>query len=366
MAQYFTVSDVPAEEIELETPANYTNILSKKDKSFFFVQGSPLSKEAYMDGSNSFVNTAIKAYCHHHNLTIRPDDVWIAICNQFSNYVNANSEKLRSKFVDFKDKKTLTVYTQGCMMTGNYNAICDEMASQIADNIKDSNVRDWLTPNFTTTTNVDRMAAIISLMATMKSFFNYQVFFECNLPGVTLLGTPNDWMDIRKRADKLLEYELENMEITKWTKMLFPVLDKLVKTSKLIAENKKDLIDKNWWNRIANYFGGGSGPSYASGWITVFCVFNNDGKYQATNFNRDSYVYNEIMNKYEERIEIQEWPIIDTNNIPYGYVCAPVYINDNGAEYNTKLIAGHIFAECLNDTTIAPKIDWVLFAESKK
>jgi len=34
--------------------------------------------------TNGFVNTAITAYSQHHDLVIRPDDVWITILTQFN------------------------------------------------------------------------------------------------------------------------------------------------------------------------------------------------------------------------------------------------------------------------------------------
>eukprot|EP01112_Ceratiomyxa_fruticulosa_P004269 TRINITY_DN1473_c0_g1_i4.p1 TRINITY_DN1473_c0_g1~~TRINITY_DN1473_c0_g1_i4.p1 ORF type:complete len:198 (+),score=45.84 TRINITY_DN1473_c0_g1_i4:235-828(+) len=61
-----------------------------------FIQGSTGvngSKKTYSLGQNSFANAAMAAYANHHNLVIRPDDVWIAIMTQFSFYVNANSEE---------------------------------------------------------------------------------------------------------------------------------------------------------------------------------------------------------------------------------------------------------------------------------
>eukprot|EP00957_Ditylum_brightwellii_P024538 1852407-Ditylum_brightwellii.AAC.1 len=47
------------------------------------------------------VSAIMDAYNHHHNLILRPDDVWQAILTQFSFYVNANAEELRDRFVDF-------------------------------------------------------------------------------------------------------------------------------------------------------------------------------------------------------------------------------------------------------------------------
>src|SRR3989338_1310009 len=102
---------------------------------------------------NSFVHAAFSAYNRHHNLVISPDDVWLAIMTQFSFYLNKNAEELRSKFVYFEGKKELTVYGRGTLFTAGYEELCMEMTTQIAKSIKDPTVREWVIPEFSTTTN---------------------------------------------------------------------------------------------------------------------------------------------------------------------------------------------------------------------
>lgn len=62
---------------------------------------------------NGFVDSCISAYGGHHNLVIRPDDVWLAILVQFNFYVNGHAEELRDKFVAHKGKKELKVEVTG-------------------------------------------------------------------------------------------------------------------------------------------------------------------------------------------------------------------------------------------------------------
>ena len=51
----------------------------------------------------------LRAYQNHYPITISPDIVRLLICQGPSQYVNNNSEELRSMFVDFEGKKMLTV-----------------------------------------------------------------------------------------------------------------------------------------------------------------------------------------------------------------------------------------------------------------
>ncbi|KAL0479876.1 hypothetical protein AKO1_007360 [Acrasis kona] len=290
--------------------------------------------------THSFVMAAFKCYSNHHFLVLKPDDVWIAITTQFSNYVNKHGEELRSKFVDFEGKKELVVSGLGNLKTANYESLCLKLQGEIAKNIKDPSIADWVVPSFSTTTNTDKVVGSIVLMSTTKTYFDYKFMLLCNLPGVTLLGNEQDWINLRNKADRLLEFDL-NGELKKWSNLLLPVLDKLV-------EARKGNPDKEWWNKIANRKGGGSGPSYLSGWITTFCVFDNDGSWRGDN--------------KEIRGASSEWPIIDMSEVQRGFVTVPITVDDNGKEYKTEMYAGHMASKVLDDeVSIAPSLGWALF-----
>lgn len=60
-----------------------------------------------------FLFTVMQTYNEHHNLVIRPDDVWLTVLLQFNTYVNQNVEELCYKFVAHEGKKTVKLYTDG-------------------------------------------------------------------------------------------------------------------------------------------------------------------------------------------------------------------------------------------------------------
>ena len=60
--------------------------------------------------SNGLVHALEAAYSNHRPLVLRPDDVWHAILTQLSIYVNKNSERLRSTFVEHKGQKMCAIY----------------------------------------------------------------------------------------------------------------------------------------------------------------------------------------------------------------------------------------------------------------
>lgn len=220
--------------------------------------------------SNGFVRTVVDAYNNHHNLIIRPDDIWAAIMTQFSFYINKNAEEFRGKFVDFEGKKELDVSVAGSLRTAPYDTLVKLMAKKIDKNLVDPQVKQWILPNFSTTTDNDLVTVGIVFMASMKKYFNYGFSLSCGIPYITLKGTTEDWKNIYTRLGKLKEYKLE-----KWYDMLEPILEQFVNA-------KQGKVDLEFWQRIAHYEPGGSGPSQISGWITTFCVFDEQGNWQST------------------------------------------------------------------------------------
>ncbi|OQR96725.1 CDP-alcohol phosphatidyltransferase [Thraustotheca clavata] len=289
---------------------------------------------------NGFVNGVVDAYNQHLNLIIRPDDVWLAIMTQFGLYVNGNAEVLRSKFVQHEGKKELEVVTGGTLHTVDFGALAIQMVDQMNANLNDPTLGEWILPGFSTTTVHDTIVGSIVMMASMKKYFSYKMSLRCGIPEVALLGTVQDWENIRSRVDTLRAY---GEKMIKWVDMLSGVLDQFVMAA-------KGTEDTEFWQRICHHIGGGSGPRYISGWISVFCVFNEDGQWQG---NRKR-----VKSQGEETVS--DFPIVNTNNIPPGYLTVDVKIDDNGVEHKGFMFAGHLTYEVKQRNTIAPYLSWAI------
>ena len=151
----------------------------KKDHPQIVQLSAPRDQLVYI-APKGLVDVATIAYNKHHDLVWRPDDVWQAILTQFSLYVTHNSEKLRDRFVDFKGKRQLEIEAFGTLFTVDFGNLARRMVDeQIVKNIKDPSIADWLIPKFTTTTENDRIVASISMMATLQSYFEYEVDVCC-------------------------------------------------------------------------------------------------------------------------------------------------------------------------------------------
>ncbi|KAK0104379.1 hypothetical protein ONS95_004673 [Cadophora gregata] len=214
---------------------------------------------------NGFVDGAVAAYNQHYHLTLRPDDIWIAILAQLNIYINAHAEELRSMFVDHagagvqKPLKILDLSDiKGSSKFGvDWGKFSFKMGKMIAENIKDPSLREWILPCFGTTTKVDQAVASIMMMATLQKFFSYGCDVCCGLPSVTLLGEKGDWERLAEKAERLVTF---GGEAETWYGLLKPVLARFVKS---FDEPESEEI-KDFWQKIAHYSGGGSGPSYLS------------------------------------------------------------------------------------------------------
>ncbi|KAJ7758327.1 hypothetical protein B0H16DRAFT_1370536 [Mycena metata] len=223
---------------------------------------------------NGFVNTIVAAYSQHHNLILRPDDVWIAILTQFNFYINANAELLRANFVAHEGKIQLRIEAD-IFEGSDFGGLAREMVDLIHQNVVDPTLRPWVLPDFSTTTMNDTTVSSILMMATLKSYFEY--FCDpvtCGIPRVTLEGEKRDWENILQRLEKLKEYGLETIA---WYHLLVPVISRFV--SAFNDPDGKSNIE--FWQKVVNVDEGCNPPSDTtySGWITAFCVFDDKGKW---------------------------------------------------------------------------------------
>lgn len=308
------------------------------------IMGNLESEHERVGNRNGFVGAITEAYNHHHNLTLRPDDVWMAIMTQFSFYLEKYGEDLRAKFVDHEGKKELKVTAYGSLFHAPYDEMARMMSTKIAENIKDPSVRDWVLPNFTTTTLADKVVGSVVLMASMKKFFSYKMRLMCGIPNVTLLGTVDDWKQIVERARRLIEFDKEG-KMVEWSQLLLPVLGQFVRS----AEGNPDI---DWWQHVCSYFSQGSGTEYLSGWITVFCVFKDNGEWVGSSLTREG--------KYSSACSYapKGWPLLDTNDLPPGIVNVDVLVDDNGTEYQCEMTAGHRSFDVKEHLSIQPRLEW--------
>lgn len=329
--------------------------------------------------NNGFLQGIITAYNGHHNLVIRPDDVWIAILSQFNLYVNANAEALRSKFVSHQGKEKITVR---CVAPSRYDVdykwMADEMTKQMKDKAVDPELHGFIIPNFSTTTPVDTTIGCVMMMSTLQKYFSYETVLMCGIPSVTLLGTKQDYEDIYRRLDKLDSF---GEEPRVFAALLRPVIREFVEAFNSASAQ----ANLEFWSRICHYRAGGSGPSYLSGWATAFCVWGKKGNWQGPKLETFASPISEEERLESERYYVSDglgfsfsappalffgdlrFPVVELSKIPNGYCEVDVRIDEFGTEYECMMVAGHVgfVVSGERSDTIQPSPQWFLFEKEE-
>ncbi|KAL2760369.1 hypothetical protein ACRALDRAFT_1021798, partial [Sodiomyces alcalophilus JCM 7366] len=225
---------------------------------------------------NGLVHTCLDAYNRHHRLVLRPDDIWIAIVTQFSFYVNKHAEEMRSFFVAHEGKQSLTIIERDQKRI-NFAKLTARMADFVQECVLDKELQEWMVPNFSTTTEVDTLVCSAAMLGAMKHYFDYRFKLACGIPSVTLLGDVSDWRSILDRLSKLTSFGPQHPHLAQWKALLTPVVQNMIDC---FNGGPTEYVAVDFWSKIAHYTGGGSGPTYVSGWITAFCVFSAEGEWQ--------------------------------------------------------------------------------------
>ncbi|KAH8879899.1 hypothetical protein GQ53DRAFT_589678, partial [Thozetella sp. PMI_491] len=267
---------------------------------------------------NGLVHGCIEAYNEHHNLVLRPDDVWLAILTQLSVYVNANAEAMRCNFVTHAGQKDLHIEAE--LANLDHGAMAYHMTKLMSAGMKDQTLRDWILPAFSTTEKTDQTVASIVFMGTMQKYFLYSWGTRCGIPSVTLLGDADDWVEIAQRCAARLGTGAFGPAAERWYRILRPVLAGFIESFR----NPEGSAAQRFWKGIVDkHRPNGSGSVTYSGWITAFCYWNEDGECL-----HDNYGSEEVA--------------LSRSEIPTGFIKVPVTLVDNGKRIATEMIAGSL------------------------
>jgi hypothetical protein len=266
-------------EIEPKTFSQPTTTTSMESftrrQDFFDRQDTVICTEGepghLTSSGNGLMNAILEAYSKHTPLRLRPDDVWIALIISFATFVINHAEQMRRVFVDHEDKKKIEIELSDPPTTlEDWKQIIDTLSAKTDEHIK-GDILEWLTPQFSTTTELDRRIAKVCLLAAMKDFFSYPGCMACGIRQLQLEGGVDDWILLRDKATRFGTFAVE--ELDSWSQLLLPVLDQFIS----LYQNP-DQVDVDFWRRICTSEPlGSSGEEKYTGWFTVFCPFTSKG-----------------------------------------------------------------------------------------
>jgi len=186
-------------------------------------------------------------------------------------------------------------------------------------------------------------------------YFEYVFSIDCGLPSVTLDGTKDDWVKILSRINKLEEYGEEPMA---WAGMLRSILRRFV--GAFDGE-----IDHDFWNQVCHHHPLGSGTTYISGWITAFCVWTCEGRWNGPSLAKNTKPRPDAL-----VLDGVQYPFTDLYNIPVGFCEVDVKLIDNGDQFDSMMVAGHVGSLAEGEDkvldTLRPVAGWFMFIKAGK
>ena len=246
----------------------------------------------------------------------------MTILAQFSAYVNGRSEELRYKIVSFEGQRELEVITGGSIFSVGFDEVAPKFLDLISENINDPTLREWFLPGFSTSTQGDDMNAAAMAMCTLQAYFAYKWGLVCGIPKITLLGTIDDWIILRSKVDRLLEFDdSEQTMSTIWVPILQVIADNFVESAKNGSKN-----NMAFWDSIISHERTPDGCTERidlTGWLSAFTIFNEEGEVYAD-------------------VEKGLWPQLPLADIQHNVATCPVSIDDNGVKYNSTLFVGQM------------------------
>ena len=292
-------------------------------------------------GKDVFFQTIVRAYAEHRPLVLSPDMVWLLISQGFARYVNAHSEELRDQIVNHTEKMDLVVETKKDLIheDPDWEKLIAGFAAQIDEYTK-GDIAKTMTADFTTTGVTERITSQVTLMETVKTYFDYIIHYVgCGIPSITLKGTPEDWQKVLEKTKQLEKYGM-----SKWIKSLKPILTEFVNASQGTPNQafwqgmvKKEDPDKLVGDKVCDL----RTPTILDGWMLKLFPDEN-GK-----------TLDQVLHTHEmpsERVYVDfRYQIIDPDN------------GDVLVDTPMELVAGYIGTEVDTLThALTPKMGWMV------
>jgi hypothetical protein len=156
----------------------------------------------------------------------------------------------------------------------------------------------------------------------------------CGIPSITLLGTREDWANLRAKLDRLPDF---GSEPAKFATRLRPILNRFV----LSFDAPRSEEVTSFWNRIVKgdpSSGSGMPPYKVSGWLMGFFYWDSKGKPKFDN--------HYARPPCEMELDGQCYLSVHVPDIPIGCARAPIKLlnhaehPENGGEYSAIVVAG--------------------------
>lgn len=231
--------------------------------------------------------TISHAYNRHLGLTLRPDDIWLAVAQGFSHYIHSHAKQYRSLILSEKhvQKKGKIPLTAELGTDIDLSQLIPQLYQQATSHMPQESKQPLsFAPQFSTTDMCSQLACMGTTLNAVKSFFRYQMHLSCGFSELILLGTPQDWQDLKAKVQSIFQLlsttALQSGSkdpLQAWQTMLDSVLDKFIETRSATQWTKE--LDDFWGTSLVNQVWGSGGDchTYLTGWLGAILPFDRDG-----------------------------------------------------------------------------------------
>jgi len=352
---------VLSRDVDMECSRNAAKTFyAKKEESkeTQYKSGSSCVVEQLSETPSGLVHTGgqgFLAFARHLPLSLGPDEIWAVIAFGFAEHIDEHSEELRHNFVAHKGKKRIEVEVHPsfgfprdklgkCASPEDWEKnVFPQFSDQIRRHIGDE-THQAIASKFSCTSASAQAVHEIVLMSSMQHYFSYGCEWGCGIPKIKLLGTEEDWVNLRARAETLGDKMMPDFQKW-WLPKLLPVLDQFV------AAYRGEVHHGFWQSmvKMRHHHANGSGDlpyDLVSGWIQIFFPYDSKKRKQTTMQSWEKC--------YFQGPNIDEIPAI-SSSVPVDFTAA------NGKVFELHFHAGvKGFTQDPNDGTLSPVLGWHL------
>jgi len=333
---------------------------------------------------HGFISALVTAWSEHLPLVLKPEHIWQLILQGITAHVDADPEGVRKNLVDFDGKKTLEIrrnYFVKGSAANDWGGAVEEIAELIDSRVKPA-PRAVFGTRFSTTARGEQLCSSLSAMAMSKRFFDYKCSTYCGFPTVTLLGSLEDWQQLRQAAEfairNLCQADGVGAEICsllgmgfceRWLSALLPTLDRFI-------EAFQGRVDAVFWNSMLKRGGraGSGGFTGYTGWFNVFfpkieksfnrfCVPYRDSADYARAGLRESWSKPQFHRFTKESTTgpKRDFAVVDAFDYPDGTEKVPMTWNYYQLEFPMEFVSGFVgYTQDPDTRAIMPVLSWYL------
>jgi hypothetical protein len=298
---------------------------------------------------HGLIAAAAIAYKQHYPLVLCPDMIWLTILQGLAQHVANHPESLRSRLVSHQTKIELVVDRDRLPQTSAEMMTATSAFLGLIEKHALPNKHFLLRTEFSTTTDVDRIAGAVVMMDAFSPYFDYVMRIICGIPSVILEGTTSDWELLTAKVRMLHESDLD---ISWWTRHLLPLCVQFERAS-------RGEVDRSHWNNLCKLVER-YGMDDLNGWILKFIPYVRHDK-------------NALPKDRNPVLELTEFPLdtekmgkitgCTSNMLPTGLSGAPVIClnRETGESTSYQFVAGFVgVSQSSEDLSLRPAIGWAI------